>query len=635
MNRLYCNKKIPFLLFLFGIIFHPYENYCASNNLDSLRSAYQQESQPIKKGYVALALIEKYANKKIDSAFYFANRALEIGNAELATNDKLGTPNALKGTALFNLAVLNHQTSNYDKAKEYYLKAAIFLNKGNDKIVQAKNLSFLGRIYEREGNPELFKERTLEAIAIQQSIKDLNGQAYSYTSLGDYYARKKNYDSSQICYKKVFELHEKTGNLRGLAFSLQNYGGRLKARKEYPKAIENFYRALEIQKKINDKSGMLYTLLNIGSVHLNLREFDKASKYYEEAVAINKLVKDKSVKAKILFNQGDIHSFQNQPNLAIEKYKEALSLMKKINIGPNVIANCLTSLAKEHIKVRKYSEADNLINEAIHLGRGISMPEDLAKRHLTKASINLNLNSLSSAEVHLDSALQTGQKANLKSILAEGYLLMSQLAETKGDFKNAMAFLKIHNEFKDSLNLISTERLLLRKEANYQIVQSKKENELNLRKIELLKREKTLNNRLIYGLLGLLLSLGLLGFLMFKNYKQKREAKELEVSNQLQISNSELVTLRERINTMLLADKGELENIRISNDVNQLLDVPLSARELDVLNELSTGKSNQEISEALFVSVNTVRTHLMNIYNKLDVKNRTQAVKKAANLNLT
>jgi ATP/maltotriose-dependent transcriptional regulator MalT len=596
---------------------------------------YQQTTQPIDKGYVAIALIEKYANKNMDSAFFFANEALKISNVELDGHERQGAPNGLKGTALFNLAVLNHQTAVYDKAKAYYLEAVNYLRKGGEEKLLAKNISYLGRIYEREGKPELFREKTLEAIQIQEGANDSNGLAYSYTSLGDYYARKNDHDSCQICYKKVFELLEQTGDLRSLAFSLQNYGGRLKARREYPEAIQKFYRALAIQKKINDKSGMLYTLLNIGSVHKDLSEYEKASKYYQEAFEVNQTVKDKSVEAKLLYNQGDIFSNQKKYNKAIEKYSQALALMRQINIGPNVIANCITDLARENIKVNQYSKALNYIEEALNLGRGISMPEDLAIRHLTKADIKIKLNNLEVAQLHLDTAIDLGQTANLKAILSQGYLLKSRLAEKTGDYKNALAFLNIHNGFKDSLNLISTERLLLRKEANYQIEQSKKENELNLQKIDLLKREKILNNRLIYGLVGLLITLGLIGFLMFKNYKQKREAKELEVKNQLQVSNSELITLRERINTMLLADKGKLENINITQDVNQFLDEPLSTRELDVLNELSTGKSNQEISEALFVSVNTVRTHLMNIYNKLDVKNRTQAVKKAANLNLT
>ena len=59
-----------------------------------------------------------------------------------------------------------------------------------------------------------------------------------------------------------------------------------------------------------------------------------------------------------------------------------------------------------------------------------------------------------------------------------------------------------------------------------------------------------------------------------------------------------------------------------------LLD-PLSARELEVLNFLSKGFTNREIAGELFISASTVKTHTLNIYEKLEVANRTQAIVKA------
>ncbi len=60
----------------------------------------------------------------------------------------------------------------------------------------------------------------------------------------------------------------------------------------------------------------------------------------------------------------------------------------------------------------------------------------------------------------------------------------------------------------------------------------------------------------------------------------------------------------------------------------------LSQRELDVLQLLAKGLSNEEIAGQLFVSQNTVKTHLSNLYFKLDVKRRTQAVEKARTIGL-
>jgi LuxR family maltose regulon positive regulatory protein len=66
----------------------------------------------------------------------------------------------------------------------------------------------------------------------------------------------------------------------------------------------------------------------------------------------------------------------------------------------------------------------------------------------------------------------------------------------------------------------------------------------------------------------------------------------------------------------------------------QLVIEPLSPRERAVLRYLPTMMSNQEIAAELFVSVNTVKTHLKAIYRKLDVTDRREAVRRARLLNL-
>lgn len=58
----------------------------------------------------------------------------------------------------------------------------------------------------------------------------------------------------------------------------------------------------------------------------------------------------------------------------------------------------------------------------------------------------------------------------------------------------------------------------------------------------------------------------------------------------------------------------------------------ISKRELEVLQLMAEGLSNQEIAEKLFVSLNTVKTHTSNLFLKLEVKRRTQAVQRAKEL---
>ena len=76
--------------------------------------------------------------------------------------------------------------------------------------------------------------------------------------------------------------------------------------------------------------------------------------------------------------------------------------------------------------------------------------------------------------------------------------------------------------------------------------------------------------------------------------------------------------------------KSALEKRNNSKKNNS--DALLSTRELDTLKLIALDLPNQEIADKLFISLNTVKTHLKNIYLKLEVDNRAKAVAKAKEL---
>jgi DNA-binding NarL/FixJ family response regulator len=60
--------------------------------------------------------------------------------------------------------------------------------------------------------------------------------------------------------------------------------------------------------------------------------------------------------------------------------------------------------------------------------------------------------------------------------------------------------------------------------------------------------------------------------------------------------------------------------------INQQLVTPLSDREFEVIQLIYDGKTNQQITESLFISMNTLKKHINNTYFKLDVTTRTAAI---------
>jgi LuxR family maltose regulon positive regulatory protein len=80
--------------------------------------------------------------------------------------------------------------------------------------------------------------------------------------------------------------------------------------------------------------------------------------------------------------------------------------------------------------------------------------------------------------------------------------------------------------------------------------------------------------------------------------------------------------------------KTEIPPFHPSSLIPHPLVEPLTPRELEVLQLMAAGQSNQEIARALVVSVGTVKKHLSNIFGKLDATSRTQAVARAREFQL-
>ena len=90
---------------------------------------------------------------------------------------------------------------------------------------------------------------------------------------------------------------------------------------------------------------------------------------------------------------------------------------------------------------------------------------------------------------------------------------------------------------------------------------------------------------------------------------------------------------RPRLRTIVV-EKTVGSDRPFSQNTQEIERMNLSRRELEVLELMARGLSNREIGEQLFVSLSTVKTHCNNLFEKMDVKRRTQAIEKGRSLGI-
>lgn len=91
---------------------------------------------------------------------------------------------------------------------------------------------------------------------------------------------------------------------------------------------------------------------------------------------------------------------------------------------------------------------------------------------------------------------------------------------------------------------------------------------------------------------------------------------------------------RPKVKTVIIEREVRAPETAFVVNEKELASLGMSRRELEVLELMAEGLSNQQIAERLFVSLNTIKTHSSKIFEKMEVQRRTQAVEKAKRLRL-
>lgn len=103
------------------------------------------------------------------------------------------------------------------------------------------------------------------------------------------------------------------------------------------------------------------------------------------------------------------------------------------------------------------------------------------------------------------------------------------------------------------------------------------------------------------------------------------QSKEILIKGIVQIFDGELWLPRRLLNRLLMKDSNATPPLKKHYEHDLL-----TAREMQILNMLATGAKNSEIAHKMCLSIHTIKTHIYHIYKKLEVENRTQAVRWAS-----
>jgi len=224
-----------------------------------------------------------------------------------------------------------------------------------------------------------------------------------------------------------------------------------------------------------------------------------------------------------------------------------------------------------------------------------------------------------SATVYLQQALDLQQGIDDPIIYQSTLRSLAKLYELKGELLKANALHNLYNESKDSIFSVLAAEKVAEAEAKYRLKEKDKElsdsKEIN----------QTLSEKIKSYIIWLVILFCSILFFVVIYYRKRKETifiknQKEEILKKYSSLEDAYANMYNALEKIQLTSRAETQEKELPDWLSQL-----SKRELEVLSCLSVGMSDQEISEKLFISLATVRTHCRRIYSKLLVKNRSEA----------
>ena len=449
---------------------------------------------------------------------------------------------------------------------------------------------------------------TLAHLPKKEQVQKLNGLA------------RKNFSSdpiSSLSYtSRASEIATSIQDTAGLATAIKLAGNVNYLLGNYTEALQLFLDSYLLYEQLEDTMSMAGLKGSTGLVYKATEEYKKSLESYDQAHVLLKNIDNDGIKAKLFNNQGVIYRHLKDFSKAKEYFVRSLEIKEKVGDLKGV-ANSYTNLGNVSVDNAEYGKAMDFFRKSLAIEESLGSEEGVARNFNNIGNLYYIQQDFENAIFYAKKGLAIGNRLGTKIQIKEAAQILAESYHAKKNYREAYENFRAFHMAKDSLYNEEEARKIGRLESKLDL--EKKQRELDglaqANKIATIELSQKRTQQLFIIIIALLLVL----VLVFVVITQKQKSKLMEKALQ-----SELSELRIEIKTLIGKYEGTLE-VEL-HELNEKLVNPLSEREYDVFKKIYSQKSNSEIAEELFVSINTVKTHLKNLYHKLGVSNRKEAL---------
>lgn len=385
----------------------------------------------------------------------------------------------------------------------------------------------------------------------------------------------------------------------------------------YKESIKTFLEISDYFQKTNDTLPLAFAYSNIGVIYEELKNPEKAIEYARMAMRLKILTGDTLKIASNLNNIGvNYDELLHNPDSAIYYYQKALDIYRlygKVDRYGTVINN----LGRMYLEKDDYIKAAENFDNAYAIFDSLGANKDKAAVLRNQGELYFALGNIAKATLKMKQSYELYKTIGVSEGLLKTSELLSKVYLASGKYGEAASLMQFHNVLKDSLLNFQNQAIVAEMETKYQV---KEKN----RTIELLKLQEKLRNKQIKWqtmFISLMVALLILVVILFYSHRRRAQLSQQKLNLELQNYLLQVTEMQNKLD-------NKSEDCGKKTNLEQIEKANLTKQEMKVIQLIAEGYKNAEIAEKLFISQNTVKTHIKNIYSKLDVKNRVEALRK-------
>lgn len=364
-----------------------------------------------------------------------------------------------------------------------------------------------------------------KALKLSQKYQFRKIEAMCTNNLGMFNWNRGNFDEALNYFFQSLKMDESQGSESATANALNNIGLIYQEMNLNDKALEYHQKALKVRQKYNMENEQIASLNNIGINLKDLGNVQEAISEYKKGIEIAVRKQNNIEYHKLLYNLANAYNISGNTTLALNTYLDVVQKMKAFGANEKGLLPIYNNIASTYNELDKPNEA--LIYEEKGLVLIKKYPES----------------EISAADLYLTSA--------------ETLYMLNDYSKAR-DFKNGYVKLK------DALFSEENAKAIADLEIKYETEKSQKQ--ILIQRAELAEQDLTLQKRnyQIYGLLGLALVLGAIGYLFYN--QQKIENNQLLKENEL----------KEALIKIETQNKLQEQRLRISRDLHDNIGAQLT-----------------------------------------------------------